>query len=163
MRNTMVLAVDHARARFMYLEPAEVPELMSGPDLVESEVMYNPEERAQDTQLFSDRQCGRGNGHGSGGHGYDDHRHAHRKTIERRFFKDVADRCLALSGRRRAQRVLLVGDPRILSMLRSELRAKLDHSIEVDECPENLATLSPIKLHSRLASARRLPARQRPH
>lgn len=163
MRKTMVLALDHARARFMYLKPADVPELMSGPDLVETEVMYNPEERAQDTQLFSDRQCGRGNGHGSAGHGYDDHRYAHRKATERRFFKDVAERCLALSGRRQAQRLLLVGDPRILSALRGELRARLNHGIEIDECPENLASMTPSKLHSRLALARHLPQRQRPH
>lgn len=147
----------------MYLEPAEVPELMSGPDLVETEVMYNPEERAQDAHLFSDQQGGRGNGNGAGSHGYDDHRYAHRRTTERRFFKEVVERCLALSGDRRAQRLLLVGDPRILGALRGELRGRLNQGVEVEECPENLASLNANQLHSRLASASRLPARQRPH
>ena len=145
----------------MYLEPPEVPELMSGPDLVEKEVMYNPEERVQDAQLFSDQQGGRGRGAGS--HGYDDHRYAHRRTNEKRFFKQVVQRCLALSGSRQAQRLLLVGDPRILGALRPDLRARLNHGIEVEECPENLASLSPNKLHARLASVSQLPPRRRPH
>lgn len=160
MRKCMVVAIDNARARFMYLQHAEVPELMSGPDLVETEVLYNPEKRAHDEVLFSDR-CG-GRKRSGTANAYDDHRESHRDEFERRFFREVAERCLSLQVEDPSDRVVLVGAKRILSQVRGQLATRLNHGTEIDEFAENLTRLAPARLHEHLARGHHLPARRRP-
>ncbi len=160
MRSCMVVAIDKARARFLRLRPAAVPELMSGPDLVETEVLYNPKQRADDQALFSDR-CG-GRKRAGTANAYDDHRANHRSEVDRRFFREVAQRCLRLQAASGDGRVVLVGEQRIVSQVRQQLTPRLNHGTEVEELAENLTRLEPPQLHARLARQRRLPARRRP-
>ena len=163
MRKYMVVAVDNAKARFLTLEPAELPEFMSGPDLVELEVLYNPEERASDDVVFSASRGGRRNTAQGAGHGYDDHRKRHRAEFERRFFQDVITCCERLSRRQGADRIVLVADSRTLGRIRDSLGSRLNgNGITVNELAENLAGLAPNQLHTRLANQRCLPARKPP-
>lgn len=163
MRKYMVVAMDNAKARFLTLKPAELPEFMSGPDLVELEVLYNPEERASDETVFSTARGGRRSTAQGNGHGYDDHRERHRAEFERRFFQDVVARCERLSRRQGADQLVLVADARTLGRIRDTLDSRLNgNGVAVNELAENLAGLAPNQLHTRLANQRCLPARKPP-
>jgi protein required for attachment to host cells len=144
------------------LQPAKVPEFMSGPDLVELGVLYNPEERADDRAVFSAHRGGRNHGVSGSGHAFDDHRERHRAEFERRFLQAVASRCERLSWRHGADRVILVAASRIMVRLRQALGSHMDGRVPMDELTENLTWLAPAQMHHRLASQHYLPARKPP-
>jgi hypothetical protein len=49
-----VVVADESRARFFTVEPVELPELESGPKLIEHEDLLNPEGRVSTGRLFAD-------------------------------------------------------------------------------------------------------------
>src|SRR5690625_1374760 len=159
MREYMVVAMDQAKARFLTLQPAEVPEFMSGPNLVELEVLYNREERASNDAEFGDGQHRDARGATPGN---DDQRKRRREELERRFFDDVMARLEKLSQVRGTDQLVLVADARTLGRIREGVEQRINGGVRVEELPENLAGLNANRLHVRLAGQSRLPARKPP-
>jgi len=59
MSDYLVVVASAARARFFTLEPAEFPELESGPNLVDQGELLNPQARIPERELFADSKTGR--------------------------------------------------------------------------------------------------------
>lgn len=159
MREYMVVAMDQAKARFLTLQQAEVPEFMSGPNLVELEVLYNREEQASVGSAFSGGQYLDAKGVTPGN---DDQRKRRREELHRRFFEDVMGRLERLSRTHHTDRLVLVADARTLGRIRGEVEHHINGDVRVDELAENLAGLNAGKLHVRLADQSRLPERKPP-
>lgn len=161
--NYCIVVADGFRARFFTLEQPGIPELQGGPDLTEQRDLVNPEKGQRSRELFSNLKSGRNQAPGNGpGHGYDDHRGRHEDEIERRFARRLADEITTFAQERRVEQLVLVADPRMLGFLRSEIGSTLPSGIRVDELTRDLSSLTPPRIHERLANEGLVPARSAP-
>lgn len=161
--NYCIVVADGSRARLFTLEPPETPELQGGPDLTEHRDLVNPEKEQRHRELFTNLKSGRNQAPGNGpGHGYDDHRRAHIQEVERRFARRLAAEVATFAAERSADQIVLVADPRMLGFLRGELRATLKPGAQVVELMRDLSSLTPPRIHARLADVGLLPARTAP-
>ncbi len=162
MSDYCVVAVDGVRARFFTLEPAQHPEVESGPLLVEVEgALVSPENELAGRELWSENKTGR-NSSGGMAHGYDDHRDQHMDEFKRRFAKQVAEHALSLAERSKAKNLVLAAEKQILGFLRGALHVPTKAGFEVRELAKDVSRLSPQDLHGHLATEGLLPARKRP-
>lgn len=146
-----VVVADSARARFFALEPARVPEVESGPKLVEIKDLVNPEKNLPERKIFSDA-----------GHGFDDHRTQHQMEFERRFAKLVAAETVRTIRECKARRVVLAAQAHMLSFLRREMEGLPKTGVEVKEAASNLAKMSPQEIQEHLARERLVPECRKP-
>lgn len=157
-----VVVANGARARFFTLEPPEVPELQSGPNLVERDQLDNPFREMHGEELWSETKTGRNRAAiGGPAHGYDDHRNQHRDEYERRFASSVAEACSRMSHDHRASDVVIVSQKRMLGFLRSAMESRMN-GVRTVEIAKDLSKLSPQQLHEHLARERLLPPRRAP-
>ena len=141
MTDYFVVVAEGARARFFTLEPAEIPELESGPNLVERGDLANPAHLAhQDSSQWTEIRGGRNRNANGPGHGYDEHRQNHEDQQELRFARDIAGE---LAG-----------------FLRTALASTRLGDCAVVEVAKDLAKESPRDIHERLAREGHLPARR---
>lgn len=162
MTQYCVVVTNGARARFFSLEPAEFPELESGPTLVEHKHLTNAPREAQNNELWSETKTGRNRAaNGGPAHGYDDHRSRHEDEYERRFANNVAAECCRLSKSHNASDLVVVSQKRMLGFLRSAMESRLN-GINTYEVPKDLSKLSPQDLHEHLARDNLLPRRRNP-
>lgn len=170
MSEYCVVAAEGARARIFILEPAEVPELESGPNLVERKTLANPEHKASDAEIWTDTRRGAHREHQTGQrqphttgvphHNYDEHRDNNQDQVDRTFARDIVtelDRLIAHNGLRR---VVLCAEKQMLGHLRPEISNHLSGNVELEEVPKDLANLSPHELHEKLAKDGHLPPRR---
>lgn len=163
MRKYLVVAVDSSRARFFDLVPAEIPEMESGPNLLEIEDLVNPELEEKGRDLWSEDKSGRGMAPGNGGaHGYDDHRERHISELEQRFSREVAGQIAKQVQQRQSEMVVIAAEHRMLGHLREALKTSLPADIEVVDADINISKLSAIELHEHLAKKSLIPARVPP-
>jgi len=163
MSEYVVVVADGSRARFFTLEPAEIPEMEGGPNLVEREDLANPEREAHDRELWSELKTGRNRApNGGPAHGYDDHRMQHEAEFERRFARTVAERAAELARANGTRRVVLAAEKRMLGFLRNELGTLQKAGVEVREVPRDLSKLAPRQIHEHLAREGALPRRRSP-
>jgi len=162
MTQYCVVVTNGAHARFFTLQQSEIPELESGPNLIEQQQLSNPQKETQGTALWSDAKSGRNrSANGGQAHGYDDHRSQHQDEYERRFAVSIADECARLSHSSKASDVVLVSQKRMLGFLRSAMESKLD-GVNLQELAKDLSKLSPHELHEHLAREQLLPRRRSP-
>ena len=161
MSDYCVVVAGGAEARFFTLEPADTPEIQSGPNLVEHEVLVNPEKHASGGEIFSDAKSGRNRG-AAGTHGYDDHRDRHLEESGRRFAKSIAQSAAQLVKSSAANRLVLVAEKQLLGQLRGEVEALGKNGLTIRDCAKELSKLPPIELHAHLAKEQLLPARKGP-
>ncbi len=155
-----VVVVDRARARMFGLKEADIGE--PGPNLVEISDLANPEAEVAGKELWSDNKSGRNaSPAGGGAHGYDDHRSAHRKETVQRFAKQVAAEIASVVKKNQSSKLVLVADKHMLGHMREVLNPVT--GVQVYEVAKDLTKLSPKELHSYLADAKRLPAREIPY
>lgn len=148
-------------ARFFTLTPADIPEIQSGPNLVELDEIHQTE--AHEKGMWSETKSGRNRAaSGGGAHGYDDHRQQHEDEYERRYAKEVIDRAASLISHKGATRCILVAQKRLLGFLRSSVDAVNKTGVEISEVAKDLSKLSPLELHEHLASQKLLPPRKAP-
>jgi len=153
-----VVVANGSRARFFSLVKPNIPDLASGPKLVERSEMADPElqERAQD--LWTARP-GKNRGPRSQGHAYDDHRDNHHMELERRFAQSVAERAAKLSKMTGATNLVLCGAQRQLPVLKQALEQQLQDT-RVTELAKDLSKLDPQPLHDHLTKEGLLPPRK---
>jgi protein required for attachment to host cells len=163
MSDYCVVVVDGARARFFTLEPANLPEMESSPNLVEQTTLVNMEKEAKDRDLLSDTKSGRNRGSSGGGaHGYDDHRAQHGDEVERRFARLIADEAMSQLDSHSPSRVVLVAEKRMLGFLRAALDAVVKTGVAVEELAKDLGKLTNLQVHEHLAKDGLVPRRRNP-
>lgn len=158
MNHYSVIVAGGSRARFFTLKDATVPELESGPRLVELRDLISPENKAHEGTLWSDSKTGGNRAPGGGpAHGYDDHRAQHEDEFERRFARDIAEEATRLVKSDNIQHVILVAQKRMLGFLRNALAPLLKAGVHIQEFAKDLVKLPPQDLHAHLSRQRLLP------
>lgn len=156
-----VIVANSNTARFFTLESPEFPEYESGPNLVETKELHNPDLHDQD-ELWANTKTGRNRAGKSGpAHGYDDHRSQHHEEFERRFAHSIAEETRRLQGDQRHPNVILVSQQRMLGHLRQAMDNHFKDAA-THEVAKDLSKLSALELHQHLARERLLPRRKGP-
>lgn len=160
MSDYCVVVAEGARARFFTLEPVEVPEFESGPNLREWNTLMNPEHKAHQREVYTDVRSGRNRGNAGEAHAYDDHRDQHDAEMEHRFARTIADELEQFSSQNGAPRVVLCAEKQMLGYLRGAMNGHARKDLEITEVPKDLTRLSPRELHEKLAKDGVLPKRR---
>ena len=155
-----VVVANGSRARFFSLQDSEIPEIESGPNLVESGEVTDPLLKRKAHDLWSERSGKNRSSSGGQSHGYDDHRDQHSAEMERRFVHSVAERSARFAKREKATTVLIVGSSRQVPMLTDSLGSLLLGQAKIEGYSKDLAKLSPSALHDHLAKEGLLPKRR---
>lgn len=159
MNGYCIVVADASRARFFTLEPAAVPELESGPRLVEQSDLVNPEAALPGRETWSDTRSGSNTAPGGGpSHRYDDHRERHEEELGRRFARRISAAALDLARQQGAKYLVLVAASRMLGYLRPVLQASAE-GVEIREAAKDLAGLSAQDIQRHLVAAGLLSAR----
>jgi protein required for attachment to host cells len=157
MSQYLVAVIDGTRARFMTLEPAELPEYESGPNLVEHEGLANSTKELQGRELWASAKTGRNRGTSGQAHSYDDHRENHVVEFERRFAQEIASQIGALIQTHQVQHLVLIAEPQILGLMREAIAPTLPKHLKTSELAKDLCHLKPHELHEYLANKDLLP------
>ena len=161
MTDYCVVVADSYRARFFTLEAARIPEVESGPNLVEHRDLVNPEVAILGRDQFSDLKSGRNTAPGGGpAHGYDDHRDRHEDELDRRFARRIAATAMDVVREHGAKCLVLALSSRMLGFLRDAIRHPGAAKLEVRETAKDLTNRKPIDIHHHLSEANLLPARE---
>lgn len=155
MTRFLVAVVDGAKAKFLTLEPVALPEIESGPDLIERCELLNPATETSSQDLGASRN----RGSGSRGHSYDDRRGNYLVEFERRFAQAVGAQMEALIKAYDLNTLVLVAEPQILGTLRNCL-AGVNSRLQVQELAKDLCKMNPRQLQDYLAQKGVLPTRQ---
>lgn len=161
MSNHFVVVADSSRARFFTLEPAQTPELESGPNLIERGDVKNFSS-AKPQELWSDNKTGRNRGAGASAHGYDDHRDQHSEEYDRRFARQVTEQLVEIAKNNECSRVIVAAGSHMLGHLRSNFDDINKAGLQVEDIDKDLCKLSPNDIHSRLSKEGVLPAKKPP-
>ncbi len=161
--SSCVVVCAGGQARLFTLEPAELPELESGPNLVPRAEVGSELVGEHGAALWSDLKTGRNRSSAAGAaHGYDDHRERHADEYDRRFAQQVAERTLAMARDHHARQVILVAHDQCLGHLRQALHGQFRNGTELVEVNKDLGKLKPQQIHAHLARERLLPERSGP-
>lgn len=158
MSQYCVVVAEGSRARFFTVEPAEIPELQSGPDLIEHKTMVNPEHKVHDTRLMADRTGSNRSGGGQR-HEYDDHRGQRDDELERRFARQIARELDSMARGNGTRKVVVCAEKRMMGFLRPTLQGAIPNGVSLREVKKDLAKLSARQLHDHLAREGHLPRR----
>ena len=160
MSRYCIVVAEGSVARFFTMEPAEVPELESGPHLIEQKSLHNPEHQAHAEEVWADRM-GRNRSVGMRGHRYDDHRVQRTAEMERRFARDITRELDQFARGNGTRHVVVCAEKRMLGYLRHDLDRAVPENAELREVPKDLAKLTPRQLHDHLARDGHVPPRAR--
>jgi len=162
MNHYCVIVADRSRARFFCLDPVAVPELESGPNLVEIRDLVNPEASLSGRETWSETKSGRNMARGGGSaHGYDDHRDSHEEEFSRRFAGRIAEGAHDLLRQYRPRCLVLAASSHMLGLLRGALTLPAGSNVELRETGKDLTHMPPLEIHRHLTGAGLLPARGR--
>jgi protein required for attachment to host cells len=162
MSDYCVVVADGARARFFTLEPAEVPELESGPTLVEREDLVHLEKEMAAKDLYSDLKGGRQRAPAGGpAHSFDDHREDQSNEHDRRFARLVAEQASRLVQEARARHLVVVAQRRTLGLIRDYIAQGMK-GVAVYEMAKDVTKLTPLEIQENLAKDGLVPRRKRP-
>ena len=162
MNGYVVVAADAGRARFFHLQNAGDPDLESGPNLVEDEVLLNPERSMPDRELFADTKSGRNRSKGTSPHGYDDHRRRHVREFDRKFAQRIARKTIGRAKKLSSSYIVIAADKRMLGVLRTKLDGAVNVGMQILEFGGDLSKFAPHELHRKLADNKLIPRRRDP-
>lgn len=166
MKNIAVLSVDHTKARFYILRPAQRPAEQWSPILHPVDEIINVHWLEQEKESLTG-----GNRHsfhvGLAGnantvHGFDDHLSAHQKEIDKRFSREINNRLRAFLSEHTAEKLIIAAESKILGRLREQMGEEYRNKMSVEEINANLSHLRPVPLHEHLATLKLLPERKAP-
>ena len=158
-----LVVADGTRARFFSFEATQLPDMESGPNLIEKKDLINPEAETAGRDIWTDPKSGRNTTSGSGmTHGYDDHRDKHMDEFLRRFAGQISNEAVRLAQEQKAKHLILISSKRMLGFLRDSLVVPPKIDITVNELAKDLTHLSADELHVHLDSAGLIPKRRRP-
>jgi len=160
--NCCVVVCAGGQARLFTLEPAELPDIESGPNLIPRGELQSESAGEHSGMLWSEVKTGRNRAPNGGSHGYDDHRDRHADEFERRFAREVAAETRRLVDNHAIHEVLLVAHDRCLANLRTAFQGVFPNGTVVREVAKDLTKLRPQELHTRLAREHLLPERSSP-
>lgn len=157
MNEQMLIAViDRAHARFLTLEPAEIPG--AGFTFTEHAGLTLPAGEASGAELWSSTKTGRNRGPQGQAHSYDDHRQEHMIEFERHFAHSIASHMNQIIQDRDLQAVFLVAAPQVLGLMRQALEPVLPQTIKLTEVTKDLCHLTPYEIQEYLAEQELIPA-----
>lgn len=161
--NSCVVVCAGGHARLFTLEPAALPELESGPNLVPRGEISSALVGEHGAALWSDLKTGRNRSAVSGAaHGYDDHRERHAEEYDRRFAQDVAEQTRRLLVGSQIKHVVLVAQGNSLNHLRQAFRAQFHNGTSLVELNKDLGRMKPQEIQAHLAREHLVPARCSP-
>jgi protein required for attachment to host cells len=146
MSEYCVVVAAGSAARIFTLEPAEVPEIESGPNLIERTTLIAPGQPADENAPV---------------HSYDHGRQQHDREAVRKFAREIAAAIERTINRDGLQHVVVCADKRLLGTLRPAINDGLNRRVAVREVPKDLAKLSSRQLHDKLSVDGHLPRRRR--
>jgi hypothetical protein len=162
MREHLIAVVNDEKARLFTLEPVKVPELESGPRIVEVNDLINPEAMVGDQERYSDSKTGRGAApRGGPVHGYDDRREKHLEEIRRRFSAAVLKEIEQLARTQRAATIIVAASAPMRQHVYPGLERLMKQGYEVSRVAKNMIKFSPQDLHAYLAGLGLVPVRKR--
>jgi protein required for attachment to host cells len=94
-------------------------------------------------------------------HSFDDHRNAHDREVERRFSLEIAEKTEDLRRELWIQELVVVGDDRILGLLRGAFEPVLPKDNVVVEVEKNIVQWTPDEIHDALVAEGILEPRPR--
>jgi protein required for attachment to host cells len=160
MTKFAILTTDYTRARFFTLETAEFPLIETSPQMVEHEVLLDPELRLPGRELFSDLKSGRNRAPGGGpAHGYDDHRDQHLAELEKRFVNEVADETLRLMQEKKVDCLVVVAEEKMIGYLKTHLE---NAPAKTKWLAKDYSHFSAQEIHEKLAEQQLVPAPKKP-
>jgi len=162
MSEYCVVVASGNQAKLFTLEPSELPQLESGPNLVKRKTLNSEQRATSSAEMWSEVKSSRNRSPSGGSHAYDDHRDNHIFEYERRFAQDVAHEATDLAARSGAKKVILVAHDRCLGLLRNAMRPNFTNGTQLQEMPKDLSKLTPMDIHAHLAREHLLPERMEP-
>lgn len=162
MSRYLVLAVDAVRARFFRLQDTDTPEIESGPNLVETGDMLNPENEMQGEAIFTETKTGANISSANGKmHQYDDHRMRHREEFAKRFGADVVHEAIRRARPKETSDLILVANPTMLGLIRGDAEQQSkEKNINVHAVAKDVSKMSARQIHELLAGKELLPPRR---
>ena len=166
MKNVAVLSVDHTKARFYLLTPAERPLEQWSPILNPIDEIINVHWLEQEKESLTG-----GNrvsyhvgatGNANTVHGFDDHLSSHQREIDQRFAREINTRLRHFLAENPAVRLIIAADSKVLGRLREQMGEEYKAKLIVEEVNVNLCKLKPVPLHEHLAHLGLLPERSAP-
>ncbi len=149
----LILVVDGTRARWFRLERRR---------LIERGDLICPEHKLLDRDRYTETKTGRWErGRLGPTHSFDDHRDAHDREVERRFAHEIADATEQARRELSFEDLVVVGDNRILGVLRPALGPLLAHGPQLIEIRKNVAQWTPDEIHDALVDTGVLEPRPR--
>ncbi len=162
MTDTLIVVVNREQARFFTLEPVSLPEIESGPRLVECQDLINPEAMMGAQERYTDSKTGRGSAPGgSAVHGYDDKRDQHLDEIRKRFAARVLEETRRLAKRKKASTIVVASSPRMGSFIYPGFEIISGQGYQVRKITKNIIKLPPRKIHAQLAAMELVPEQKR--
>jgi len=161
MSDYLIVVVNRAYARFFTLEPVEFPELESGPRLMTSTELENPEIK-DDQEMYTDSKTGRGAApQGGRVHGYDDKRDQHLDELRRRFAVRVLEHIQKLAKAEHARTVILAASARMRRFLYPDMDTLTRQGYRIHKLSKNMINFSPQKIHEYLAEDGLVPKQKK--
>ena len=161
MPTQCLLVADSARARLFSVQDTLDESLSSGAMLRERQDLVNPPAKLQEQELpAKDRRGGRRNNHGSmrgGGYAVEDLEQSSHTENTRRFVRELVAAAASLVKSLRADQLVVVASPRLLGLLRPEIRKSVD--VDLVECAEDLTRQGPARIQKTLAARKLVPPR----
>lgn len=162
MSDCFVVVAAGSCARFFTLEPADIPEIQSGPNLIEQHRLENKEWSSHGNEIWSEKKSGRNRGRaGAGAHGYDDHRDQHLEEIERRFARDVAEEMQRFTKKHHPKKIILIAQKHLLGNLRNTIYTN-GSEVEIHELAKDFCKLGSNEVHQHLSKVKLIPPRKSP-
>ncbi|MBI4206348.1 MAG: host attachment protein [Betaproteobacteria bacterium] len=145
MNNTGLLVADRSRARLFVVVPADNPR--GKLRLVERVTLVNQETKARG-RSGAGRVKGERNTNRQAGpvHPIGAQRERHRLEHERRFCAEVVEHALQLTADWDRGVMVLIAEPRLLSLMRERLRTALRSEIKLEELAKDYSGLSTTEL-----------------
>lgn len=152
-----VVIVDATVARLLTYESDDRTGTGEGGQLIEHQVLRNPERRLRASEALSETRPGLSRAPAGPAFGVDDHRERHQRELEERFAAEIIRNLGDLLADRPASRIVIASGPNMLGVLRRALTSLSAH-LPFDDIPLNLARETPSRLHDRLARMGLLPS-----
>jgi protein required for attachment to host cells len=153
LMNKLILVVDGTRARWFRIERRR---------LIEHADLVCPEHKLMDRDRYTETKTGRWErGRLGPTHSFDDHRNAHDREVERRFAHEIAEKTEEATGQVAPEEIVIVGDNRMLGLLRNAFDPVLTRDIARIEVRKNIAQQTRDQIQDALAEEGLLDPRPR--
>ena len=148
MDKYVVVTVSNSKARFFTLEEAEWPEYESGPHLIEQKCISPLEDGCN--QNFWSRIVSRS---AQKSLLQPDHHY----KFERKFAQKITSEIINLVRINQCQRLVLVAQPHILSLVRKSFIPTIFNNIYIQELPKDVSYFNTAQIHAYLAHKNLIP------